>query len=214
MLSRYEPVGRKWNPSVVLSVTLHAVIFVALLYHRPAPVYVIPSSVAFGDGQKSYRVTYVAPGPDESIDPVQRRLSFNAPIRKAPRQHSPIIARKQQVNTDKGDISDKSARAGSPFGSLLEGPTSGHDVRPAFPVVFPDPPIARSELGQDVQGDVIVEVTIDAQGNVIATSLLQSIGHGLDEKVLTTLRNWRFKPAMMDGVPIASKHDVHFHFPT
>jgi hypothetical protein len=32
--------------------------------------------------------------------------------------------------------------------------------------------------------------------------------------VMATLRNWQFRPATMDGVPVVSKHDVHFHFPS
>ena len=79
---------------------------------------------------------------------------------------------------------------------------------------FPDPPISRAEISaEDIRGDVVVEVTIDAQGAVIDTKLLQSVGHGIDEKIVATLQGWRFHPAMIDGRPIASKHDVHFHFP-
>jgi protein TonB len=80
-------------------------------------------------------------------------------------------------------------------------------------VVFPDPPVARSEFPEGFQGDVIVEVTIDKQGNVVSLRLLHGIGQGIDDKVMATLRNWRYKPAMMDGEPIAEKHDVHFHYP-
>lgn len=105
-------------------------------------------------------------------------------------------------------------RAGTAYGSLLFGPTSGPDVRPAYPIVFPDPPVRNADLPENVAGEVIVEVTIDALGQVTETKLLTSIGHGIDEKVLATLQTWRFRPAMVDGRPIASKHDVHFRFPT
>ena len=72
---------------------------------------------------------------------------------------------------------------------------------------------ARSELPPGVQGDVVVEVTIDARGNIIEKRILQRIGYGIDEKVLAALEGWRFTPATQDGVPIPSRHDVHFHFP-
>ena len=64
-----------------------------------------------------------------------------------------------------------------------------------------------------MQGDIIVEVTIDEQGNVTAMRILQSLNQDIDEKVLATLRDWRFRPASMDGVAISSRQDVHFHFP-
>jgi len=64
------------------------------------------------------------------------------------------------------------------------------------------------------RGDVIVEITIDAQGSVVEERLLQGLGHGVDERVIAVLRDWRFRPATRNGVAIPSKHDVHFHFPS
>jgi TonB family protein len=87
-------------------------------------------------------------------------------------------------------------------------------VIPAFPDVFPDPPISRADLPSGVQGDVIVEVTIDPQGNVVETKLLQGIGYGVEQKVLQVLQRWHFHPATKDGVTIASQHIVHFHYPS
>ena len=97
---------------------------------------------------------------------------------------------------------------------MIDGPITGHEVHVAYPVVYPDPPVARAELPSDLQGDVIIEVTIDSQGNVVETRILQAIGHGIDEKIMATLRQWHYQPATLDGVPVASKHDVHFHFPS
>ena len=61
-------------------------------------------------------------------------------------------------------------------------------------------------------GDVIVEITIDEQGNVVKTAVLKGIRNDLDQKVIATVQGWRFKPATQDGVPIPSQQDVHFHF--
>jgi TonB family protein len=108
----------------------------------------------------------------------------------------------------------RSPNAGSPFGSQAYGDTTGHEVRPALPVVFPDPVVARSEIPEGVAGDVVVEVTIDALGNVTETKLLKPFGYGIEDKVLAVLRNWRFRPATMDGRPIPSQQDVYFHFPS
>jgi TonB family protein len=65
-----------------------------------------------------------------------------------------------------------------------------------------------------MQGDVIVEVTIDEKGNVTNTKVIQSLLQEVDDKVIATLRNWRFKPASVDGIAISSRQDVHFHFPS
>jgi len=107
----------------------------------------------------------------------------------------------------------QAARAGSPYGSLAEGPDQSRENKPALPVAFVNPEVSRSELPPGVQGDVVVEVTIDARGNIVEKRILQRIGYGIDEKVLAALEGWRFTPATQDGVPILSRHDVHFHFP-
>ena len=105
------------------------------------------------------------------------------------------------------------ARAGTPIGSLYHGPGSGNEARPALPLVFPDPAVYSWQLG-GLQGDVIVEVTIDEQGNVTETRVLQSLQQNIDDKVIATLKSWRFRPATVDGVAISSRQDVHFHFPS
>jgi len=85
---------------------------------------------------------------------------------------------------------------------------------PALPQVFPDPPVSRSEIPSGVEGDVIAEVTIDEQGNVTDVKLTQGIGYGIDEKVMTVLRKWHFRPATRDGVSIASQQIVRYHYPS
>ena len=96
---------------------------------------------------------------------------------------------------------------------MLEGAV-GSEVRPALPEVFPDPDVDRASLPSSVKGDVIVEITIDERGNVVEERLLTGVDPGVDEKVIAALRNWHFLPATSDGVPIPSKQDVHFHFPS
>jgi TonB family protein len=105
--------------------------------------------------------------------------------------------------------------AGSPYGARIPGaPLTGHEIIPALPQVFPDPAITRADLPAGVEGDVVVEVTRDERGNVVELKLIRGIGYGVEERVLATLRKWRFKPASKDGVTIASQHIVTFHYPS
>lgn len=87
-------------------------------------------------------------------------------------------------------------------------------MRPALPIEFPNPAILPWQIPSGVEGTVIVEVTIDALGNVTETRVLKGLGHGIEEKVVAALRNWRFRPAMRDGRAIPSQQDVYFHFPS
>jgi protein TonB len=102
--------------------------------------------------------------------------------------------------------------AGSPYGSLTEGPTSGQEIRPALPITTFEPAVSPGDLQGIAEGNVVVEITIDESGNIVAKSVVQSLGVALDARVLAALENWHFRPATRDGVPIPSKQDVVYHF--
>lgn len=193
------------------SVLAHLALLALLLLYRHNALLLKSFLVADGNSSKSYRVVYVAPDGRSAPEVASNRLTL--PPKMVRRK---LHGRVHQVpdGPPEAEIAEKSSTAGSRFGTTITGPISGHEVRLALPRVFPDPPIHRSELPEGLQGDIVVEITIDAHGDVVETKVLQAIGHGLDEKVLATLRTWRFTPATLDGVPIASKHDVHFHFPS
>ena len=101
--------------------------------------------------------------------------------------------------------------AGSLYGSLSYGTFTGPEIRPALPIVSPDPAFGSDAAG--IEGDVIVEITIDEPGAIVQKIVIQSLGPAVDQKVLAALENWRFTPASKNGVPIPSKQDVYYHFP-
>ena len=191
MFSFPETRSRRRGASVLFSLLVHCIVAFVWLYR--APIFVKPSSAAASAHGLSV-VTYL-PSPGESKPVVKK-----TPLRY---QAKAVLAREKPP---------KSAPAvGTEFGSV--GSTSGIDARPALPVVFPDPAIFPWQVPNGLTGDVIVEVTIDEQGAVTETRLLQSLKPDIDEKVVATVRNWRFRPATVDGVAISSRQDVHFHYP-
>jgi len=183
-----------------------------LLLRQPAPVFVRPQAVVAGAGGVSLTALYLPYDYGVHGEPATeaRSTQLAAKSKASRRKHrkAPVKAEQDQS----GDVL-QAARAGSPYGSAAEGPTEGAEIRPALPVVFVNPAVSRSEIPPGVQGDVVVEVTIDARGNIVEKRILQRIGYGIDEKVLAALEGWRFTPATQDGVPIPSQHDIHFHFP-
>jgi protein TonB len=66
-------------------------------------------------------------------------------------------------------------------------------VNPAYPA------IARSAR---VQGVVIVELTVDAQGLVADARILRSIPL-LDQAALDAVRQWQYQPTLLNGVPVS-----------
>lgn len=187
-------VGRR-NIAQMASFLAHGTILFFLLDRQPA--FVKPSSVAWGRQSTSGTLIY-APPRLEVASNAHPKLHFQRKPKPAPTPPpAPVEA----------------ARAGSPNGSMFSGPGKGIEATPAIPLNFPDPEIYPWQLS-GVQGDVIVEVTIDQKGNVSDTRVLQSLKQEIDNKCVAVLRNWRFRPAMVDGMAIASRQDVHFHFPS
>jgi protein TonB len=212
-LTQSQPARRwRWSFSIALASAIHGVVVVWLCW-PVAPIFIRPNAIAYGEGGSSTPASVVLYAPNDLQLAVLSQpplLSLPAAAKKKP-QKTKIRKRNNMLEVEK---QTDSKEAGSQQGSAYDGPMSGDEVKPALPVAFQDLKIPGSELPSGVQGDVIVEITIDAQGAVVEERLLQGLGHGVDERVIAVLRDWHFRPATRNGVAIPSKHDVHFHFPS
>jgi TonB family protein len=220
MFSDFQSGGGKPSfASMGLSIAIHAVLLAIALY-RPTPTFIKPSSVRAGQYGTALTPVYFTQRGSEGIadqkqaESVKRVLQYSKRRSRSNRDLSdrgvnashPITA-----HADSG-ATPQSASAGSPYGSLWEGSTTGFEIKPALPVVGPQPQVYTPNLPRGFEGDVIVEITIDEQGNITNKALVHGLGNGLDEQAISVLQNWRFRPATRDGVAIASKQDVYFHF--
>jgi TonB family protein len=61
-------------------------------------------------------------------------------------------------------------------------------------------------------GVCVLALTIDTQGNPINVHVERPIGMGLDEKAIDAVKQYRFTPAMQDGVPIAKRVHIEVNF--
>ena len=77
-------------------------------------------------------------------------------------------------------------------GGNIKAPTKTFDARPVYP---------SDALQAHVTGVVIIEATISADGTVTDARVLRSIPL-LDQAALDAVRQWRFTPTMMNGVPV------------
>jgi len=80
-------------------------------------------------------------------------------------------------------------------------------VRPGGQIEMPErviyvapvyPPVAQAAR---LEGLVIVEATIDPSGNVVDARVLRSAPL-LDEAALAAVRQWRYTPTLLNGVPV------------
>jgi len=216
VLATHAPSLLRRYRAVAGSVTAHLALLAVIVFHNPRVFDAAPEWLAHGNGPQSYRLIYIAPESAPLPPDTAKLLYPNQPEKPRQRPHAapptPAPA-PEQVLAD-AQPGDHDAHAGSPLGTLIDGPVTGHEVHVAYPTVYPDPPVDRSDLPHDLVGDVVIEVTIDSNGAVVETKIVQAIGHGIDEKIEATLRRWHYQPATLDGTPVASRHDVHFHFPS
>jgi TonB family protein len=63
-----------------------------------------------------------------------------------------------------------------------------------------------------MQGTVILRIVVGGDGVPGNISVMRQLGYGLDEKAVETVRQWRFKPGMKDGVPVPVSAQVEVNF--
>jgi protein TonB len=64
---------------------------------------------------------------------------------------------------------------------------------------------------EGIEGTVVVRFVITESGDVGSVSVVK--GHPrLDPIVIQTVKTWKFKPAMVDGKPVATYQVARFNF--
>jgi TonB family protein len=211
MFKQLHPAAPKRQAtSVSVSLLLHFV-FLGWILHSPAPTFIAPSSVMRGESGGSLTRIYF--GGDSGVlqeQPKPHLTWQRAPKKAKPHRMEPPPV-KLEVGNEIASIRPSGPAAGSLYGSLSYGTLTGPEIRPALPIVSPDPVFGSDTAG--IQGDVIVEITIDDQGTIVQKVVLHSLGPAVDNRVLAALERWHFTPASQNGVPIPSKQDVYYHFP-
>lgn len=66
-----------------------------------------------------------------------------------------------------------------------------------------------------VEGQVVLELVIDASGEVREVKVVEGLGYGLDEAAVAAARQFRFRPATVDGepTPVALNFAIRFSLP-
>jgi len=78
-------------------------------------------------------------------------------------------------------------------GGQIKEPVRIHDAAPFYPVLA---------LKAKVSGSVTIEATIDTDGRVIDAKVTRSVPL-LDQAALDAVRQWRYRPTLLNGVPVS-----------
>lgn len=78
----------------------------------------------------------------------------------------------------------------------------GGDVEPPVLVTRTEPRYTEVARKARISGIVIVECIIDENGNVRDVRVLKPLPFGLDRAAADAVKQWKFRPGMLNGQPI------------
>jgi protein TonB len=88
----------------------------------------------------------------------------------------------------------------------------GGSVRPPIAIYTPDPEFSEEARKAKFSGNVVVSLIVDASGNPKNVHVLRGVGMGLDEKAVEAVQQYKFKPALQNGKPVAVYLNVDVNF--
>jgi protein TonB len=201
-----EDDNRGMRIAIALAVLAHVAMFIVVLPKGREPVYKI------GSKTKAYVVKQVRfePPPPQAAQqipkPKEKRRVVPVPD-TTPEEPEPI--RLAEMDAPVYDPNSEDVIYGIPDappgpGVAGAGPMRlTGDITPPQKIVYPQPRYTEEGRLQRIQGVVILEAVIDAMGNVGAVKVLKGLPMGLTETAVEAAQQWKFKPATLDGEPVA-----------
>lgn len=129
-------------------------------------------------------------------------VNFTLPSDAPPRDSSQRLS---------DDDFNKAVDARVAGGSLLRS-VLGPGVTPPKAIRMTDPAYSQEAKDARVEGTVLLQMILEADGAPGEIYVSRSLGHGLDEKAIEAVRSWKFNPATKDGQPAAVVMNVEVKF--
>jgi len=88
----------------------------------------------------------------------------------------------------------------------------GRGVTPPRPIYSPDPEFSEEARKAKYQGICTLMIVVATDGRPTNIRVVNSLGMGLDEKAIETVKTWRFEPGQKDGHPVPVEMAVEVDF--
>jgi TonB family protein len=208
-----DELTKRHLPAVLLSFACHLVIFAfVIVLQVPSRAKLVPptrfdtvAKIENAGGSHAVKIKL----PDLSFAAHTRKPDPDAEATKKtilPVQQTQFLKRS-------GGGAPANPHAGDGFNKALRGNgTDAEDARPAFPIFSPRPPVNDRSLLPDSEKKIVVDVNVDASGQVVSESLVKGIGNQLDQIVMQIVKSWRFQPATVNGKPVPTQAELIFPF--
>jgi protein TonB len=91
-------------------------------------------------------------------------------------------------------------------------PAPGNGITWPVEIIRVQPKYTTGAMREKIQGKVILEVVIREDGTVGDVRVIKSLDPSLDAAAIAAARQWKFKPAMRDGKPVAVRVQMELEF--
>jgi TonB family protein len=91
-------------------------------------------------------------------------------------------------------------------------PAETAKILPAEILSKPTPVYTQEARSLKIEGEVLLEVVLEASGKLRVVRVVRGLGHGLDDNAVKAAEQIHFKPAVKDGQPTDSTVVVHIIF--
>lgn len=138
---------------------------------------------------------------------VVKRRTSRVPIPDpTPDQPEPIVSEEEDVVfVEDFDPADSDFVVGMPEGPPVvdQGPMRvGGDIQAPEKIQHVDPVYPELARRARLTGVVVLEATIDTEGNVVDVNVLRGLGLGLDQAAVDAVSKWKYRPTYYNGRPV------------
>jgi TonB family protein len=206
----YEEDRKRVRWAVGGAIVLHIVLFAVTL----------PEQIAEAREEKKKKVYVVKqvrfkPPPPKQQQELPKPKAKKVPI-PDPTPDEPEPIRLPEEIEPEVEMPETDIIFGIPEGPPPDEPTGpirvGGDVKPPEKIFYPAPQYTEIARKARIQGVVIVEAIIDKSGKVTNVKVLKGLPMGLDQAAVDAVSRWTFKPATLNGKPVAVIYNLTVNF--
>jgi protein TonB len=208
----YEEDNKKIRWAIGIAVVLHAILFIIKL---PEIVQAAAPPAAKPKVYVVQQIRFKPPPPQqqqELLKPRAKRVPIPDPT---PDEPEPIriveeVDRELDIPVDDTvyGIPESGPPSAEPDGPIMVG----GDVKPPEKIFSPQPSYTEIARKARIQGVVIVQAIIDRDGGVTNVKVLKGLPMGLEEAAVDAIKQWKFKPATLNGKPVTVYYNLTVNF--
>ncbi|MFZ0287261.1 MAG: energy transducer TonB [Terriglobales bacterium] len=87
-----------------------------------------------------------------------------------------------------------------------------HGLRPPQAIDTPGPKSSAESKKLKPNAAALLSAIVTSTGDVRDVQVKKAVGKGLDEKAVEAVRGWKFKPATLNGMPVAVRIEIEIKF--